>query len=300
MTATVLNTKISEAGNKISNASGLVTTTVLNTKISEVENKIPNHDEYNTTPEFNKLTVESFAARLKQANLVNKTDFDNKLISFNRKITSNKTKYLEVQKNLNSLKTKGYNFFLGRIYFTSNDGSQNTFVYQPTLDTLELKKDKGTDYVLSWKSNGVYNSKLKPLYTAFLHSIKLSGYKMGIKFDKDPLAVEQNNYLTKIVNVYIVYDLDAWLRNPTNNFKFKNCLFGATNIVKNSDKEKYVYSGYGITLNSGGPLSFENDTARNITIFGVNSSSSSHVDNHKNNFLVLGLAPTYEINVNLV
>ena len=115
--------------------------------------------------------------------------------------------------------------------FTSNDGSQNTFVYQPTLDTLELKKDKGTDYVLSWKSNGVYNSKLKPLYTAFLHSIKLSGYKMGIKFDKDPLAVEQNNYLSKIVNVYTVYDLDAWPRNPTNNFKFKNCLFGAISIL---------------------------------------------------------------------
>ena len=149
-----------------------------------------------------------------------------------------KIKYLEIQKKLNSLITKDYNFFLGRIYFTSNDGSQNTFVYQPTLDTLELKKDKGTDYVLSWKSNGVYNSKLKPLYTAFLHSIKLSGYKMGIKFDKDPLAVEQNNYLTKIVNVYIVYDLAAWTRNPTNNFKFKNCLFGATNTVKNSDKEK--------------------------------------------------------------
>ena len=39
--------------------------------------------------------------------------------------------------------------------FTSNDGSQNTFVYQLTLDTLELKKDKGTNYVHSWKSNGV-------------------------------------------------------------------------------------------------------------------------------------------------
>ena len=33
-------------------------------------------------------------------------------------------------------------------------------VYQPTLNTLELKNDKGTDYVVSWKSNGVYNSKL--------------------------------------------------------------------------------------------------------------------------------------------
>ena len=30
---------------------------------------------------------------------------------------------------------------------------------------------------------------------------------MGIKFDKYPLAVEQNNYLNKIVNVYIVYDV---------------------------------------------------------------------------------------------
>ena len=59
---------------------------------------------------------------------------------------------------------------------------------------------------------------------------------MGVKFDKDPLAVEQNNYISKIVNVYIVFDLDAWPRNPTNDFKFKKCLFGATTVVKNSDK----------------------------------------------------------------
>ena len=45
-------------------------------------------------------------ARLKQVNVVNKTDLDNKLIRFNRKITSNKTKYLEVQKKLNSLQIK--------------------------------------------------------------------------------------------------------------------------------------------------------------------------------------------------
>ena len=57
---------------------------------------------------------------------------------------------------------------------------------------------KGTNYVLSWKSNGVYNFKLKPFHTAFLSRIKLFGYKMGRKFDKEPLAGEQNNYLTKI------------------------------------------------------------------------------------------------------
>ena len=87
-----------------------------------------------------------------------KTYFDKKIKNFNRKITSNKTQYLELQKKLYSLITKDYNFFSGRIYFTSNDGSQNTFVNQPILDTLELKKGKGTDYVLNWKSNGVYNS----------------------------------------------------------------------------------------------------------------------------------------------
>ena len=53
---------------------------------------------------------------------------------------------------------------------------------------------------------------------------------MEKKFDKDTLAVEQSNYLSKIVNIYIVYDLDAWPRIPTNNFKFKNCTFGATSI----------------------------------------------------------------------
>ena len=71
-----------------------------------------------------------------------KTDLDNKLMSFNRTFFSNKTKYLEIQKKLNRLTTKDYNFFLGRLYFTSNDGLQNMFVYQPTLDTLELKKAK--------------------------------------------------------------------------------------------------------------------------------------------------------------
>ena len=70
------------------------------------------------------------------------------------------------------------------MYFSSNEGPQNTFVYHPTLDALELKKDKDTDYVLSWKSNGVFNSKLKPLYTAFLNSIKLSENRIGINLIK--------------------------------------------------------------------------------------------------------------------
>ena len=74
---------------------------------------------------------------------------------------------------------------------------------------------------------------------------------------------------------------------PLRNFTLKNCLFVATNIVKNSDKEKYVYSGYAIAIYVKVELRFGNDYARNVITFGVDNSSSSHADNLKNNFLIL-------------
>ena len=79
MTAPVLNTR----------TSGLVKkTTDYDTKIAEIEKNITNHEHAkNTTQEFNKLTEKNFQEKLKQTNLVCKTDFDSKLISFNREIT---------------------------------------------------------------------------------------------------------------------------------------------------------------------------------------------------------------------
>ena len=71
----------------------------MNTKISEVENKFPDISKYITTEECNKLTAENVEARLKQADLVMKTDFDNKLTRFNRQITSIKTKRWKFRRN---------------------------------------------------------------------------------------------------------------------------------------------------------------------------------------------------------
>ena len=68
-------------------------------KILDTENKVTNHnhDEYIKTSEFDKLTAKSFAARLAEANLVTKTDFDAKLKIVNKNINSNKTKHLLVE-----------------------------------------------------------------------------------------------------------------------------------------------------------------------------------------------------------
>ena len=61
--------------------------------------------------------------------------------------------------------------------------------------------------------------------------------------------------MTKTINVYIVYDLGNWAINSLKNFALKNCLLGATNIVKNNDRVN-VYSGYGIAFYGGGSQSF--------------------------------------------
>ena len=80
---------------KIRNTTNLVAATFLNAKISEVKDKIPDKSKYITTQEFNKLTAERrFCSKLKQIDLVHKKN--NKLTSFDRETTSNKTKKLEV------------------------------------------------------------------------------------------------------------------------------------------------------------------------------------------------------------
>ena len=67
-------------------------------------------------------------------------------------------------------------------------------------------------------------------------------------------------------------------------------------VVKSSDKEKQVYNGYVITFDSASSWSFDNESAKNVIIFGVDNSSSSHADNRKDHFFVLGEYPTFGIN----
>ena len=72
-------TALTTVENKIPSVSNLVKKTDYNTKVTEIENKLNNHnhDKYITTPEFNTLAVDVFNARLSQAKLVVKTNFDN-------------------------------------------------------------------------------------------------------------------------------------------------------------------------------------------------------------------------------
>ena len=56
------------------------------------------------------------------------------------------------------------------------------------------------------------------------------------------------------------------------------------------------YNGQGIASDREGSWSFDNEFAWNVEIFVVDNSSSSHTDNRKNDFLVLGERTTDGIN----
>ena len=64
-------------------------------------------------------------------------------------------------------------------------------------------------------------------------------------------------------------------------------------MTKNTDIDKYGYSGYGIGFDRKSIFSFPGGGfGQNVLIFGVHMSSSAHINNKKKNILALGKGPT--------
>ena len=101
--------------------------------------------------QFNKLAVDVFNARIAQANLITKTDFDAKLSSLNEEITQNTTKHLLVKSELNKLKTFDSGYFNGSHF--EEDGTQNYLVFQLIYRYFEVFSiTQYLEYVSEWKS----------------------------------------------------------------------------------------------------------------------------------------------------
>ena len=161
-------------------------------------------------PQFNTLAADVFNARLAQANLITKTDFDAKLSSLNRKITSNKSKHLLVENELKKLKTFDSSYFRGKSHF-EEDGTQNYLVFQPINRYFKVIANKL--YISSWKSKGLSNETIKPPATSDNSLTPLIDYrinKIRVKFTGSCLKQPKISYTHgTIVNIYIVYELGA-------------------------------------------------------------------------------------------
>ena len=142
-----------------------------------------------------------FNARIAQANLITKTDFDAKLSSLNRKITANKTRHF--------LNGNDLSYYDGKNYF-DEDGSLNYYVFQPLFKYLEVAQVGNVTYILSWKSRGLLDTKIKAIaINNYLFNSQINIYDMGkirIKFNgsflnRFPPTISHRN----MVNIYIVY-----------------------------------------------------------------------------------------------
>ena len=70
-------------------------------------------------------------------------------------------------------------------------------------------------------------------------------------------------------------------------------MFSAVTLTKNTDIDKNGYSGYGNGFDRRSSFSFPGgEFGQNIIIFGVDMSSSPHIDNKKKDILILRSGPT--------
>ena len=120
------------------------------------------------------------------------------------------------------------------------------------------------------------------------------GTKIRVKFSGSCLKQDKVTYTHgKIVNIYIVYEINKKDNTVISDPTLENCLFGAVTSTKNTHIDKDGYSGYGIGFDRKGSFSFSsNEYGQNVIIFGVDMSSSIHIDNKKKDTLILGRGQT--------
>ena len=181
------------------------------------------------------------------------------------------------------------------------DGAQNYLVFQSITRYFKVNTITNTDYVSSWKSKGLSAESIKPPNTSdnsLTPELNYYGTKTRVKFNGSCLQQSKISYThSTIVNIYIVYELGA-SGSHNNDPTLKKCLFGAVILTKNKDIDKYVY---GIGFYRRTSFSFPSGGfGQNILIFGVDMSSSSHIDNKKKDILVLGKGPTQGLEHTLI
>ena len=108
----------------------------------------------------------------------------------------------------------------------------------------------------------------------------------GNYFKQDPITIPNN-----VINIYVVCKLDPISSTRNTDYTIQNALFGAMKITKNTDSSKNNYTGYGLCFDEGSEFghtvregNFNHVTnAKNVIIFGVDTSSSIHATNRANN-----------------
>ena len=93
-------------------------------------------------------------------------------------------------------------------------------------------------------------------------------------------ARKSNFYSYYNTNFCIVYKIKLWKYKVDSDFTLGNSLFDVVKLTSNVDPDRYSYSGCGTRFDSRGIFSLPDckGLGKNVIIFGVDDSSSAHVD----------------------
>ena len=145
------------------------------------------------------------------------------------------------------------------------------------------------------KSKGLSDESIKLLArfdSNLVPSLGYIGVRARVKFNGQCLKQDKVTFSHgKVVNIYIVYEINLWPFKQSDDPLLEYSLLGAVKLVKNVDIDKYKYSGYGIVIrfDTRGSFSLSSGSGfdKNGIIFWADMSSSVHVNNKKKDILIL-------------
>ena len=269
------NSKVSELENKIRSAESKPDITNLATKssVTAVANKIPDvkgfakKTDYATEITSIKNDHVTKAALTSQLNNLKNQHISDEVKKAYDKVKKNITNILTNKTSLKHNKSviddleREASFNRGFYYYNQ----QSYFLFEPKSKSFT----KNGEAVHAWISTGIHND-----------SNNTDLFSVNNSKNNSPTLLNKNNRLGVTSNGHYM---------KQTNFTVQNGLFGAVKVTKNPNTSHYKYEGYGICFGSESSFSFGNRiNAKNIIIFGVNTSNRSHSTNKTQNIYVLG------------
>ena len=148
---------------------------------------------------------------MKQANLVTKTDFDDKLKSQNQKVNSSKAKHLLVENEFFFC----LNFLRGKSHF-EEDGIKIYLVFQLTYRYIKRVSDVGSGSdIYFWTSKGFNDENITaPTTSDYNLNPQLSYFSTKTRVEFNGSYLKQGKVMFdygKVVNIYFVHKISKFL-----------------------------------------------------------------------------------------
>ena len=106
-------------------------------------------------------------------------------------------------------------------------------------------------------------------------------------------CLKQKSFYSSKYNNFFINELDTWSRDLNSDFILKDCLFGGVKLSQSAYPDKYIYTCYSIRFDLRSKFSLSGSSmGKNDSIFGIDMSSSAHIDNKKKYSLIFSKGPT--------